>query len=214
MSMLFWEREHFSKDAVKASTPQWLWSGFYQGCANLHNPGQKWVWNSPAQIGLISKGLSNIYYRETLTFSNFDFLEKKIWRNAPALKRKKVQGIFGETFIFGIIVFSCLSSTNLCLRFLLICFAGEIKGFYQSSLKNEVDFTDIINVSPKTFWNPRHGFVDERAMITTTLTSSCHWKTLVPFCLWKKRPEKSFLTLTVNYCRIVPKNILCHSKQQ
>ena len=30
------------------------------------------------------------------------------------------------------------------------------------------------------------GFVDERAMITTTLISSCHWKTLVPFYLRKK----------------------------
>ena len=38
----------------------------------------------------------------------------------------------------------------------------------------------------------RHGFVDERAMITTTLIFSCHWKTLVPFCLRKKRPENAF----------------------
>ena len=27
----------------------------------------------------------------------------------------------------------------------------------------------------------RQGFVDERALITTTLISSCHWKILVPF---------------------------------
>ena len=33
---------------------------------------------------------------------------------------------------------------------------------------------------------------DERAMITMTLTSSCHWKTLLSFCLRKKRPEKVF----------------------
>ena len=35
----------------------------------------------------------------------------------------------------------------------------------------------------------RHGFMDEKAMITTTLISSYHWKTLVPFCLrnsWKR----------------------------
>ena len=61
---------------------------------------------------------------------------------------KNVQGIFGKTFLFGIIVFNCLSSTKLCLRFLLICFALEIKDFYQSSLGNEVDFRDIINFSP------------------------------------------------------------------
>ena len=59
---------------------------------------------------------------------------------------------FGEKLMFpnlvGIIVFGCLSSTNPCLRFLLICFAREIKGFYQSFLGNEVDFRDIMNVSP------------------------------------------------------------------
>ena len=33
--------------------------------------------------------------------------------------------------------------------------------------------------------------------------SSCHWKTLVPFCLQKKRPENTLLTLTVIYRKIV-----------
>ena len=33
--------------------------------------------------------------------------------------------------------------------------------------------------------------MDEKALITTTLISSCHWETLVPFCLQKKKPEKS-----------------------
>ena len=35
----------------------------------------------------------------------------------------------------------------------------------------------------------RHGFMDEKAMIATTLISSYHWKTLVHFCLpnsWKR----------------------------
>ena len=44
-------------------------------------------------------------------------------------------------------------------------------------------------------------------MITTTLISSCHWNTLVPFCLWKKsklsqnRTEKQIMPLktTVNW---------------
>ena len=31
------------------------------------------------------------------------FLGKKIWRNALALKSKKVQGIFGENFILALI---------------------------------------------------------------------------------------------------------------
>ena len=60
----------------------------------------------------------------------------------------------------------------------------------------------------------RHVFVDERALITTTLISSFHWKTLVPICLRKKRPENAFLTLMVNYRKIaLKKKKLCHSKQ-
>ena len=51
-------------------------------------------------------------------------------------------------------------------------------------------------------------------MIKATLMSSCHWKTLVPFCLRKKRPEDTLSTLTVNYRKIVQKNRICHSKQQ
>ena len=54
-----------------------------------------------------------------------------------------------------------------------------------------------MNVSPsilaKNFKKLRHDFVDERAMITT-LIFSCHWKTLVPFCLQKNIPENIFLT--------------------
>ena len=48
----------------------------------------------------------------------------------------------------------------------------------------------------------------------TTLISSCHWKTLVPFCLPKNKLENAFLILTVNYRKIVQKNKLCYSKQQ
>ena len=47
--------------------------------------------------------------------------------------------------VFGIIIFSCLSSTKPFLRFR---FVREIKDFYQSSLGNEVDLGDILNVSP------------------------------------------------------------------
>ena len=39
------------------------------------------------------------------------FLGKKIWRNARALKSKKVQGIFGEAFILAL-----LSSALFCLQ--------------------------------------------------------------------------------------------------
>ena len=99
-------------------------------------------------------------------------------------------------------------------------FRPDIKGFYQGYLGNEVDFRDIMNVSPNiltknyNFKIKRHGFVDERALITTTLISSRHWKTHVPFCLRNKRPENASLKLILNYPKIVQKNKLCHPKQQ
>ena len=77
------------------------------------------------------------------------FLRKKICRNTLALRNKRVQGMLGKNVCFGIIIFSCLSSTKLCLCFLLDCFIRQIKVFYQSLLGNEVDFRDIMNVSPK-----------------------------------------------------------------
>ena len=92
--------------------------------------------------------MSNIYYWEKLlkTCRKSEFVGKKIWWNALALKSKKVPGIFGEVFILALLSSAVFYKT--CLRFLLICFAWEIKGFYQSSLGNEVDFRDIMNVSP------------------------------------------------------------------
>ena len=98
--------------------------------------------------------------------------------------------------------------------------AREIKAFYQSSSWNKVAFQDIMNVSPNILaknWNfktLRCDFLNERTLITTTLISFCHSKTLVPFCLWKKRPENAFLTLIVNYPKIIQKNKLYHPKQQ
>ena len=71
-------------------------------------------------------------------------LRKKFVRNEEQKGTKYIR----ENVYFGIIIFSCLSSTKPCLRFLLNCFVWEIKGFYQSSLGNEVDFSDIINVFP------------------------------------------------------------------
>ena len=66
----------------------------------------------------------------------------------------------------------------------------------------------------KNFTNLRHRFLDERALITSTLISYCNLKTLVPVSLPKKRPENASLTLSVNCHKIVQKNKLCHPKQQ
>ena len=140
-------------------------------------------------------------------------------KKCTSFEEQKGASYVRENIYFGIIIFSCLSSTKLCLRFLLNCFVREIKGFYQSSLRNEVDFRDIMNVSPnilaknQNFKKLRHGFVDERALIKTTLISSCHQKTLVPLC-FERKDLKRILTLIVNYHNIVQKNKLCHPKQQ
>ena len=82
-----------------------------------------------------------------------NLLEKKIYRKENLKKCtsfvdwKGTRYIHGKVY-FGIIAFSCLLSTKHCLRFVLIRFTQEIKGFYLSSLENEVDFRDVMNVSP------------------------------------------------------------------
>ena len=73
-------------------------------------------------------------------------IKRVVTKKSVALKRKKGTRYIRGNVYFGIVAFSCLSSTKACLRFLLICFAREIKEFYQSSLGNEVDFRT--NVSP------------------------------------------------------------------
>ena len=134
-------------------------------------------------------------------------------------EQKGTRYIRGNVY-FSIIVFSCLSSTKQCLKFLLICFAREIKGFYQSFLGNEVDFTDIINVSPnklaknKKFKKLRHGFADKRALITATSVFSCHWKTLVPSCLRKKRLENAFINTNSELPQNCTEKQIMHPKQQ
>ena len=55
----------------------------------------------------IGKGISIIYCLEKndvlKTCRESKFLEMKIWRNALDLKSKKVQVIFGETFILALL---------------------------------------------------------------------------------------------------------------
>ena len=164
--------------------------------------------------------MSNIYYWEKLTFSKLWFSWKENLRKCTTFEEQKSKRyVLGNVYI-SIVVLSYLSSTKLYLRFQLNCFLQQINGFYQSSFRNEVHFRYIMNVSlnilanNENFKKLSHDIVDERAMIKTTLMSSCHWRNLAPFCLRKKRPENALLTLTVNYHKFVQKNKLCHSKQQ
>ena len=89
---------------------------------------------------------------------------------------------------------------NRASDFFLICFAQELIDFCQTSFENKVDFRNIMNVSPNTlaknqnFKKLRHGFADERAMITTTLISSCQWKTLTFLLAKEKTLKRAFNT--------------------
>ena len=153
------------------------------------------------------------------TLSEKQFSRKEHSKKCFSFEEQKGIRYIQGNVCCGIIVFSYLLPTKQCLRFLLNCFVLAIRGFYQSSLGNQVDFWNIMNISPRilaknqNFKKLRHGFIDGRAQITTLITSS-HWKTLVPFYLRKKRPENAFLTLIKNYHKIVQKNKLCHPEQQ
>ena len=96
----------------------------------------------------MKRNVKNLLKIDVLTFSKLRFSRIENLKKCTNFEEQKgTRYIRGNVYI-GIIVFSCLSSTKPCLRFLLNCFVREIKGFYQSSLGNEVDFRDIMNVSP------------------------------------------------------------------
>ena len=98
------------------------------------------------------KVLHNLYgnfgtaYWQKLIVTKLRFSWKENLKKCTNFEEQKGKRYIREKVYIGIIVFSCLSSTKPCLRFLLNCFVREIKGFYQSSFGNEVDFRDIMNV--------------------------------------------------------------------
>ena len=96
---------------------------------------------------LIWKGMSNIYYWEKLTFSKLLFSRNQNLKKCTNFEGQKCTRYIRGNVYISIIVFSCLSSTKPCLTFLLNFFARKIKGFYKSSIGNEVDFRNIMNVS-------------------------------------------------------------------
>ena len=55
-------------------------------------------------------------------------VSKENLKKCTSFEEQKSTRYIWENDCFGIIVFSCLSTTKLCLRFLLICFVWEIKG--------------------------------------------------------------------------------------
>ena len=82
------------------------------------------------------------------SFKKSKFLGKKHLKKCTSFEEQKGARYIREILYFGIIIFSCLLSTKPFLRFLLNCFVRKIKGFNQSSLENDADFRDIMDVSP------------------------------------------------------------------
>ena len=126
------------------------------------------------------------------------------WFNKRGARNKRGGAKFGAFLINMVAEITELRVENsqkincygikLCLRFLLICFVRVIKGFfYQSSLGNEVDFKDIMNI-----------FLNILAKIKIS-------KSERQFCRWKSTDSNSiniFLSLE-NLC-----TKLYHPKQQ
>ena len=116
-------------------------------------------------------------------------IRKENLKKSTIFEEQKGTRYIRENVYFGILS-SAVFRLQICVSdFFYIIFFPEIKGFYQSSFGNEIDFRDVMNVSPNilaknsNFKTLRHGFVDESALTTTTYISSCHWKSLVPFWL-------------------------------
>ena len=63
-----------------------------------------------------------------------NFSERK-FEEITSFKEPKSRRYIWENVYFGVIIFA-------------FRFPQEIKGFYQSSLRNKADFRDIMNVSP------------------------------------------------------------------
>ena len=105
---------------------------------------------------------------------------EKNWKNALALKSKKVQVMFGKRLFWHYCLQLSFVYKSVPQIFINLFCSGNQR-LSLDFLGNEVDFRYIINVSQiswrktsKNFKKLRHGFVDERALITTTLIPFCH----------------------------------------
>ena len=100
-----------------------------------------------------------------------------------------MQGIFRKTFILALlssVVFHPQPASQFSFK--LICsgdkrtLSGSLRkwGWFQGH-----NLSPNVLVKNQNLKKLKQDFVDEEALITTTLTSSCHWKTVEPFYLRK-----------------------------
>ena len=119
----------------KSNVCSFIW--YFNGCSSPIEEMNRLIWN----------GMSSIYYWKKLTFSKHRFSWKENLKKCTNFEEQKSTNYIRGNLYIGITVFSCLSSTKLCLRFLLNGFVPKTKGFCRSSFGNEVDFKDIMNAS-------------------------------------------------------------------
>ena len=93
------------------------------------------------------------------------------------LRRTKRYKVYSGKCLFWHYCLQLSFICKTCLRFLLICFAWEMKSFYQGSLGNEIDFRDIMNISPYILLN----IIFFTCMTLFTLTSAF---TVIPPLIW------------------------------
>ena len=92
--------------------------------------------------------MSNIYYWEKLIFSKLRFSLKENMKKCTSFAEQRCTRYIWEDVYFGIIVFSCLSSTKVSQISFDLFSLGYIRQWDCYIQGNEVDFTDIMNVSP------------------------------------------------------------------
>ena len=95
--------------------------------------------SSIKEINRLIKECQTFTIEKNWPSQNLRFSRKENLKKCTGFEEQKGARYIQENVYFVIIIFSYLFSTNLCPRFLLICFAQEIKSFNMKSFRNEVD---------------------------------------------------------------------------
>ena len=147
--------------------------------------------------------MSNLYYWEKLTFSKLvekeHFVERKFEEMHQLWRAKRYKLYSGKRLFWHYCLqLSFVYKTMSQISFNLFC-SGD-KKFYQSSLGNKVDLKDIKNVFRNIFaknWNSKklkHGFVDERAMMTYKINKFLSLEKPCNFLLAKEKAWKRIVS--------------------
>ena len=165
--------------------------------------------------------MPNIYYWEKLGFSKLvgkvNFSERTF--ECTSFKEEKDTRYIRGNVYFGIIVFSCLSSTETCLRFSLTCLARE-KSLLSKFLRKWSSFQGHNESFPKYLgWKLKFKKTEARFFrrnstdnnginIFLSLENPC------TFLLAKEKTWKRIFNTNSELSQNRTENKLCHPKQQ